>query len=179
MILFIARNSFVFDRSVSDEYFVLQMLYNIPSSGGVFLAYIVPAYLLAGLHREDAEEPIFSGGSLLGKVFFQYIGTYNRASKLIANTGINDDTKLDIHIFFLLGYMLLYLFSVQTIALGSTYLIVRSRHLAASLTGAIFACMSLAGGYLVHTDDVGIWASWLRYASPQVFIFTIHRQHLE
>ena len=69
--------------------------------------------------------------------------------------------------------MLLYLFSVQTIALGSTYLIVRSRHLAASLTGAIFACMSLAGGYLVHTDDVGIWASWLRYASPQVFIFVI------
>ena len=50
------------------------MLYNLPSSGGVFLAYIVPAYLLAGLHREDAEEPLFSGGSLLGKVFFQYIG---------------------------------------------------------------------------------------------------------
>ena len=77
------------------------MLYNIPSSGGVFLAYIVPAYLLAGLHREDAEEPIFSGGSLLGKVFFQYIGTYNRASKLIASTGINDYTKIDIHIFLL------------------------------------------------------------------------------
>ena len=50
------------------------MLYNIPSSGGIFLAYIIPAYLLAGLHREDAEEPLFSGGTLLGKVFFQYIG---------------------------------------------------------------------------------------------------------
>ena len=68
--------------------FFLQMLYNIPSSGGVFLAYIVPAYLLAGLHREDAEEPIFSGGSLLGKVFFQYIGTYNRSRKLIEWTSI-------------------------------------------------------------------------------------------
>ena len=88
--------------------------------------------------------------------------------------GINDYMEVDIHIFFLVGYMLLYLFSVQTIALGSTYLIVRSRHLAASLTGAIFACMSLAGGYLVHTDDVGIWASWLRYASPQVFIFLLY-----
>ena len=82
--------------------------------------------------------------------------------------------EADVHIFFLLGYMLLYLFSVQTIALGSTYLIVRSRHLAASLTGAIFACMSLAGGYLVHTDDVGIWASWLRYASPQVYISLLY-----
>ena len=86
--MLIARTSFVLNHSVSDEYFVFQMLYNIPSSGGVFLAYIVPAYLLAGLHREDAEEPIFSGGSLLGKVFFQYIGTYDRASNLIAS--IND-----------------------------------------------------------------------------------------
>ena len=50
------------------------MLYHGLSSGGVFLAYIIPAYLLAGLHREDAEEPLFPGGSLLGKVFFQYIG---------------------------------------------------------------------------------------------------------
>ena len=64
--------------------------------------------------------------------------------------------------------MLIYLSTLQMIALGSTYLIVRSRHLAASLTGALFVCMSLAGGYLIHTDEVGIWASWIKYASPQV-----------
>ena len=64
--------------------------------------------------------------------------------------------------------MLLYLFTVQMIAYSSTYLIVRSRHLSASLTGAVFMCMSLAGGYLVHIDEIGVWASWLKYASPQV-----------
>ena len=64
--------------------------------------------------------------------------------------------------------MLLYLFTVQMLALGSTYLIVRSRHVAASLTGAIFMSLTLASGYLVHSDEVGIWASWSRYISPQV-----------
>ena len=77
-------------------------------------------------------------------------------------------------IFFLeIGYMLLYLFTMQMIALGSTYAIVRSRHLAASFTGALSVCMSLAGGYLVHTDEVGVWASWIKYASPQVLILVI------
>ena len=69
--------------------------------------------------------------------------------------------------------MLLYLFTVQMLALGSTYLIVRSRHVAASLTGAIFMSLTLASGYLVHSDEVGIWASWSRYISPQVIFWQI------
>ena len=75
---------------------------------------------------------------------------------------------IDINHCFNLGYMLLYLFTVQMLALGSTYLIVRSRHLAASLTGAIFIALTLAAGYLIHPDEVGIWASWSKYISPQV-----------
>ena len=67
--------------------------------------------------------------------------------------------------------MLLYLFTVQMMALGSTYLIVRSRHVAASLTGAIFMSLTLASGYLVHSDEVGIWASWSKYISPQVIFW--------
>ena len=74
--------------------------------------------------------------------------------------------------------MLLYLFTIQMIALGSTYVIVRSRHLAASLTGALFVSMTLASGYLVHSDEVGVWAYWLKYISPQVLILFVIRHRI-
>ena len=61
--------------------------------------------------------------------------------------------------------MLLYLFAVQSLALAVTHL-VSSRHLAAGLTGLAVLCLSLASGVTVHHEEVGVWASWLRYASP-------------
>lgn len=61
--------------------------------------------------------------------------------------------------------MLLYLFAVQSLALAVTHL-VSSRHLAAGLTGLAVLCLSLASGITVHHEEVGVWASWLRYGSP-------------
>ena len=66
----------------------------------------------------------------------------------------------------LLGYMLLYLLAIQSVALSLTHLLT-SRHLAASVTGLFVTCMALVSGYVVHFEDVGEWASWLKYISPQ------------
>ena len=63
------------------------------------------------------------------------------------------------------GYMLLYLFAIQSLSLAVTNL-VNSRHLSAGLTGVTSLCLSLASGVAVHHEEVGIWAAWLRYASP-------------
>ena len=69
-------------------------------------------------------------------------------------------------IFFLFpGYMLLYLFAIQSLSLAVTNL-VNSRHLSAGLTGVTSLCLSLASGVAVHHEEVGIWAAWLRFASP-------------
>ena len=62
--------------------------------------------------------------------------------------------------------MLLYLYAIQALAFGVTHL-VNSRHLAAALTGVCCLCLSLASGFTIHFEEVGVWASWLRYASPQ------------
>ena len=61
--------------------------------------------------------------------------------------------------------MLLYLFAIQSLSLAVTNL-VNSRHLSAGLTGVTSLCLSLASGVAVHHEEVGIWAAWLRYASP-------------
>ena len=69
--------------------------------------------------------------------------------------------------------MLLYLFTIQMIAFAATNIVVRSRNLAIGLTGSVFTCLALASGYIVQVDEVGIWASWIKYASPQVINTTI------
>ena len=62
--------------------------------------------------------------------------------------------------------MLLYLTALRAVALSMTHLF-SSRHVAAALTGLIVTSMALVSSYIVHPDDVGDWASWLRFASPQ------------
>ena len=62
--------------------------------------------------------------------------------------------------------MLLYLYAIQSLAFAVTHL-VSSRHLAVGLTGLACLCLSLASGLTVHYEEVGVWASWLRFASPQ------------
>ena len=64
------------------------------------------------------------------------------------------------------GYMMLYLLAIRTVALSMTHLF-SSRHLAAGLTGLCVTSMALASGYVVHPEEVGYWASWLKYATPQ------------
>ena len=62
--------------------------------------------------------------------------------------------------------MLLYLTAIRAVALSMTHLF-SSRHLAASLTGLILTTMALVSGYVIHPKDVGYWAKWLKYATPQ------------
>ena len=50
-------------------YAVAKGLLNLVSSGGVFLAYAVPGYLLAGLHYPQQDDDL--------DVFYFYIGKYS------------------------------------------------------------------------------------------------------
>ena len=62
--------------------------------------------------------------------------------------------------------MLLYLTAMRVVALSMTHLF-SSRHLAAALTGLIITSMALVSGYIVHPEEVGWWAQWFKYVSPQ------------
>ena len=61
---------------------------------------------------------------------------------------------------------MLYLLAIRTVAISMAHLF-SSRHSAAGFTGLCAMSMALASGYLVHFEDLGIWTSWLKYASPQ------------
>ncbi len=62
--------------------------------------------------------------------------------------------------------MMLYLLAIRTVALSMTHLF-NSRHLAAGLTGLCVTAMALVSGYIIHIEDIGHWASWLKFATPQ------------
>ena len=62
--------------------------------------------------------------------------------------------------------MMLYLLAIRTVALSMTHLF-SSRHIAAGFSGLCITSMALVSGYLIHPEDVGYWASWLKYATPQ------------
>ena len=47
------------------HYPLFQTIYGLPAAGGVFAAYIVPGYLLGGLHAKDLNDD-----------FLFYIGNY-------------------------------------------------------------------------------------------------------
>lgn len=65
--------------------------------------------------------------------------------------------------------MLLYLVAIRSVALSMTHLL-SSRHIAAAFTGLCVMAMALVSGYVIHHEDVGYWASWLKYATPQWWI---------
>ena len=44
-----------------------QTIYSLPTCGGIFLAYIVPGYLLAGIHYKEVLSKDFN-------LFYLYIG---------------------------------------------------------------------------------------------------------
>ncbi len=50
---------------VHPKLFIFQTLYNLPSSGGIFLALTIPGYLLAGIHYPKVQDL---------NVFYLYIG---------------------------------------------------------------------------------------------------------
>lgn len=44
------------------------MIYTIPTSFGIFLAYVIPGYLLAGIHYPEVRDL---------NIFYYHVGEYN------------------------------------------------------------------------------------------------------
>ena len=66
-------------------FFTPQTIYGLPAAGGIFLAYVMPAYLLGGLHKDitnDLKHEDFN-------TFFYYSGKYVENDILIVFTEIN------------------------------------------------------------------------------------------
>ena len=104
-------------------YSITKVLYSLPASAGIFLAFTVPGYLLTGIHYPDLADL---------NSFYTY-----------------------------LGYMLLYLLSLQMLSLGLGHLL-PSRHLAATLSGVMVMGQALVSHYLIHKDDLAVWVQWIR-----------------
>merc|ERR1719362_2207415 len=85
-------------------------------------------------------------------------------------TGIHYPDLADLNSFYTyLGYMLLYLATLQGVCLTTGHL-VSSRHLAASLSGLFITTTGLTSHYLIHSDDLALWVGWIRYISPQYWM---------
>ena len=52
---------------IHESPFTPQTIYSLPTCGGIFLAYIVPGYLLAGIHYKEVLSKDFN-------LFYLYIG---------------------------------------------------------------------------------------------------------
>ena len=120
-----------------------QAMYSMPGVAGEMVAYVVPAYLLAGIHYPDSQHL---------HIFYTYIG--------------NTQSYHRTYISCLPGLMLLYLLCVCMLATSLAYSL-SSRHLSAGILGCVVVCQALVSGYLIHADDLPVWVSWLRYVSPQ------------
>lgn len=105
-------------------YSITKVLYSLPASAGIFLAYTVPAYLLTGIHYPDLADL---------NSFYTY-----------------------------LGYMMLYLLSLQLVSMAISHML-PSRHMAATLTGLVVMCQAMVSHFLIHKDDLAVWVQWIRY----------------
>ena len=77
-------------------------------------------------------------------------------------SGIHYPDLADLNSFYTyLGYMLLYLATLQGVCLTTGHL-VSSRHLAASLSGLFITATGLTSHYLIHSDDLALWVGWIR-----------------
>ena len=120
---------------------ILQTLYSLPASAGVFLAFSVPAYLLTGIHYPDIADL---------NSFYIYLGI----------TVIFTACWYNIHIG-IIGYMMLYLLAIQMLAITLAHLN-SSRHLAAGFCGLVLLCQALVSHYVIHKDDLAVWVHWIR-----------------
>ena len=117
-------------------------MYSAPPAVGEMVAYVVPAYLLAGLRYPESENL---------DSFYIYIGEYS-ASLFVYHCLI----------YHISGLMLLYLLCVRMLASSLAHAF-STRHLAAVSLGCVLLCQALVSGYLIHADDLPVWVSWIRY----------------
>ena len=51
-----------------------QTIYGLPAAGGIFLAYVMPAYLLGGLHNDlDKDTFVYYSGNFKKKNHYYYL----------------------------------------------------------------------------------------------------------
>ena len=80
----------------------------------------------------------------------------------LSTAGIHYPEVADLNSFYTyLGYMLLYLATVQGVCLTMGHL-VPSRHVAAALSGLVITATGLTSHYLIHSDDLAVWVGWIR-----------------
>ena len=76
--------------------------------------------------------------------------------------GIHYPDLADLNSFYTyLGYMLLYLATLQGLCVTMGHL-VPSRHVAAALSGLGVTAAALTSHYLIHSDDLAVWIQWIR-----------------
>ena len=119
-------------------------MYSAPPAVGEMVAYVVPAYLLAGLRYPESENL---------DSFYIYIGECS-ASLFVYHCLI----------YHISGLMLLYLLCVRMLASSLAHAF-STRHFAAVGLGCVLLSQALVSGYLIHADDLPVWVSWIRYGT--------------
>jgi len=75
-------------------------------------------------------------------------------------------------IYLYMGYMLLYLMAIQTLALFATHLL-PSKISSAILTTILILALTSVGGYSIHPSNVPYYWSWLEIVSPEKWLLPV------
>lgn len=118
-------------------YIILQNLLTLLPSLCIWLAYLLPAYSMAGLY------------------------SYSRNSAA-------SDTRIYVY----MGFMLVYMTALQTMALFFTHLF-RGTASAVVWTGILQFLLSGAGGFVVHVRNIPEYWRWLSIISPERWLFPV------
>lgn len=74
----------------------------------------------------------------------------------------------------LIGFMLLYLMVVQTLALFIAHLLTPHKIVTSLITVLIMFVVSFSvGGYLVHPENVQDFIKWMEFISPQKWLMPV------
>lgn len=118
-------------------YIVLQNILTLLPSLCIWLAYLLPAYSMAGLY------------------------SYSKS-------GASSDTR----IYFYMGFMLVYMTALQTMALFFTHLF-KGTTAAVIWTGILQFILSCCGGFVLHIRNLPDFWSWLSMISPERWLFPV------
>lgn len=118
-------------------YIILQNVLTLLPSLCIWLAYLLPAYSMAGLYSYSK-----SGGS--------------------------SDTRIYVY----MGFMLVYMTALQTIALFFTHLF-RCTTTSVVWTGMLQFLLSCVGGFVLHVRNIPEHVRWLSVLSPERWLFPV------
>lgn len=112
----------------------------------IWVAFLLPAHSMAGLYSYKNDSGIYM---YLGMFVF-----YFKVSVFDFSYPKN------------LGYMLLFLMAIQTVALFCAHFL-PTKVSSSILLSLIVFILSAVGGYMIHPSDISPYWKWLEVASPQ------------